>query len=203
MARNKTDPLAKRRNETWLQWRSRVAAANQNEREKAEPIVPVEAQRHGRYVADFVTDVDDGTKAHTLINQANRDELPAIVLRWAKKGHVGFEEPAMGAMVRCIHLWHRRPLIGSLTAQYGEHTASSGGGADGSICKALDETDELEGYRAMFHPAHWKVYENVLRHGYTLSDAGEAIDGTPVQNVASVRQIVGLVANVIAQKMRA
>ena len=47
MARNKPDPMAKRPDETHLQWRSRLARKQETERKKGEDIVTPEALRQG------------------------------------------------------------------------------------------------------------------------------------------------------------
>lgn len=57
--------LRKRRDETEWQFRSRLARVRQEARDRAEPIVPKEAERHAHYATDFVVHVETGTKAQT------------------------------------------------------------------------------------------------------------------------------------------
>ena len=63
MAKAKTNPEAKRHDETSLQWRSRIAALRQHQRDKAEPIVSLETQRHADYTPEFVRHIETGTIA--------------------------------------------------------------------------------------------------------------------------------------------
>lgn len=65
MARgNKRDPMAKRHDETDLQWRSRLARMNETKREKGEGIVPTETLNHGGLEKASV-EGDDGRRWDT------------------------------------------------------------------------------------------------------------------------------------------
>lgn len=57
--------LRKRRDETEWQFRSRLARLRQEARDRAEPIVPIEAESHGEYVSEDVMHVETGTRAPT------------------------------------------------------------------------------------------------------------------------------------------
>lgn len=59
------DPLAKRRDETDLQWRSRIDRHKQSERIRNEPIAPAESIAQGGMAKEFVTNLEDGTKTQT------------------------------------------------------------------------------------------------------------------------------------------
>lgn len=56
MGKAKNDPMAKRRDETHLQWRARVAAAQETARKAGEGIVPPEALAKGHLVEAFSPD---------------------------------------------------------------------------------------------------------------------------------------------------
>ena len=70
MASRKHDPLARRPDESYWQHQSRVIAFKQNSRNTKEPVAPIEAQQHGDYREEFVTEVDSNTKAQTLVNRS-------------------------------------------------------------------------------------------------------------------------------------
>jgi hypothetical protein len=59
------NPTAKRPHETHWQWCSRLAMMKQEQRDRDEPIVPREAQRHARYDDDFVMHIETGTITST------------------------------------------------------------------------------------------------------------------------------------------
>lgn len=186
--------LAKRRDETDLQWRSRLARIRQEERDKAEPIITPEAERHG-YVRGTVMHIETVTRAISY----RKRELPTVIQQWHAKGLPGFEDPAMDAMERCIALWDARPSIGKVSANY--HPAVTGGANDydGALLQAMDDTNEIERYEAMFHPAHWRVFEAVVRYDKPVGQSGME-EGNGPQSTASARAIVGTIANFIAMK---
>lgn len=87
--RRPTDIRAKRRNETWLQWRSRVAYLDQTERDKSEPLVTIEAEGHGDYYDDFVTHAETGTVCRT---KRNRQSSSMALLH--QRGHIDDDQLA-------------------------------------------------------------------------------------------------------------
>lgn len=191
----KPDPYAKRAHETHLEWRSRITKMEQDERDKKEPIVPVHAQAHGDYLKRFIVHQETNTIAETACNRASH-----IVDKWFAEGWPGFEEPARAAINRCAKLWEVRPVVGKLTAAY-EPTVFGGAPAnDYGILSALDDNGQLERWQALFHPAHWEVFEAVVRWGNPAGVAGSEMANNTPQSIASARAIVGLVANVIAMQ---
>lgn len=191
----KIDPLARRAGETHFDWRARIARQRADERDRAEPIVPKIAQIH--YQQSTVMHVETNTRAETY----KLIELPSIIEQWHKRGVPGFEEPAMDAMRRCIAMWEARPLIGSMASQYAPAIRGGANDYDRHVIKALDDTAEIERYRDMFHPAHWRVFEAVVRYDKPAGESGMEPNHA-TQSTASARAIVGLVANVIATEMR-
>lgn len=190
---------AKRRDETEAQYLSRIARTKADERDRMEPIVPQTAQDNGTFVKGFVTHVETNTKAHTF----RRDDLPAIVQAWARKGFPGFEEPALEAMRRCLVLWQARPVLGRMCASYGVTLPGGSSGPEEALQRNLDHADELARYQSWFHPAHWRVFVAVVRDDRPVCSAANEIENNAPQSTASARAIVGLVANVIAAKMGA
>lgn len=190
----KADPYGKRVGENDLQWRSRIAKLEQDERDRSEPLVTPFAQSNGRYRQQTVMHVETNTRVETYRNI----ELPRIIEQWHAEGRVGFELPAMDAMRRCIALWDSRPLIGSLSAAYSPAIKSGANDYDRHVIRALDDTREIDRYKGLFHPAHWRVFERIVRFNLPIGSAGEEIEANGPQSTASARSIVGLIANAIA-----
>lgn len=72
MARGKTqqtDPRAKRPQENYLQWRSRIAAIDRAQQTRNEPLVTLEAMKHGNYVEEFIMHVETQTLAKATRNR--------------------------------------------------------------------------------------------------------------------------------------
>lgn len=188
----KNDPYAKRATETHLQWRSRVAAMEQAVRDRSEPVVPREAQRHGEYGDQFVYHLESGTKVQTKRNAISR-----VVDKWFEEGSVGFHHGSRLAVEWCHERWEARGTIGRLCANY-EPTIPSGGNSQ--YARDIHIRDELDEVRSWFHPAHWEVFEGVVRWGRAAGVAGSDLaDNTP-QAIASAKTVVGMIASFIAAK---
>lgn len=69
-AKKKADPKAQRKDETFLQWQSRLARERQAERDRSTPIVPLEARQHGDYEDAFVYHDESGTKSSAPVRVA-------------------------------------------------------------------------------------------------------------------------------------
>lgn len=188
----RADPNARRQGENYLQWTSRIARQKQETRDRSEPIVPVEAQRHGDYQDEFVTDVDTNTKVQT-----KRNQVSSIVDKWFREGGVGFDGGAKAAVERCVALWELRPVIGHLCATYGPLMPSGGFSGHESH---MDLRDELDEFKSWFHPGHWAVYENVVRWGQPAGLAGSSMADNAPQAIASAKAVVGMVASFIAMR---
>lgn len=63
------DPRMKRPHETHWAWRSRLIAQAQQERDKAEPLITKQTERHGDYDDEFVMHVETGTQVRTKRNR--------------------------------------------------------------------------------------------------------------------------------------
>lgn len=69
--RNVPDHDRRMPHETMGQWRARLAIGRQMARTAGEPLIPIEAERHGQYAEDYVTHVETNTKAWTKRNRAS------------------------------------------------------------------------------------------------------------------------------------
>lgn len=195
--RVKVDPLAKRKDETDLQWRSRVARDRQEARDRAEPIVPVHAQQHGDYVSDFVTLVEDGTKAHTTINRGG-----SPVERWIASGKLSQGQQAV--IATCLYLWRLSGLRQAVTANYG-HKVGGVSCAEHRATTELEAREDLRRYQGYFPgplKSYWDVFENVVRHGIAAGSAGAAVGYTSRAAQDRAHTIVCFVSDVIATNER-
>lgn len=145
----------------------------------------------GGYKRGMVMHVETATGSLAFINRSN------IVDRWFAEGWPGFEEPARMAINWCHERWEARGEIGNLSASYG---AEGGGSGNNQYARDIELKDELDRVKAMFHPEHWRVFENVVRWGIPAGSAGMRLAKNTPQAIASSRATVGLVANYIAMK---
>lgn len=88
---------AKRPNETDLQWRQRIEKLDQDERDRSEPVVTAEAERHGDYRDEFVMHLETQTLART---KRNRD-LSSLV-RMFNNGQLTQEQLLAGETIMLI-----------------------------------------------------------------------------------------------------
>lgn len=189
--------LSKRRDETEAEWLSRRARAKQNERDRSEPIAPVEAQAHGDYRTGFVTHVETATKAHTLVNRGGTP-----VCRWEAAGKLDINQLAVIAMME--RLWRLAGLNQRVTANYGERLIG-GGNAEHRAANEIEAREDLHRIRNYFPGKlgdYWQVFEDVVRHGGPANDAGASLGYGSRGGEYRAHTIVCFVADVIAAKER-
>ena len=187
--------LTKRRNETDLQWRSRLARAEQEARDQAEPIVPIHAERHGDYERDFVTHVETGTKAMTSINRGGTP-----VCRWIARKQLS--QSQRNAIWYTTRLWHLAGLTTPLTANYGERVSSSTGSTDLRAANEIEARADLHRIQGYVPRPYWQVYENVVRHGIAAGSAGASLANASRNAKHTAFLAVCFVADVIAMHER-
>ncbi len=197
------DPLARQKGETHLEWVMRKARTKATSRNREDPIVPPEALQHGQYEQDFVTNVDDGTKAYTVINRGGTP-----ICRWIARKRLS--ESQLGAIWYVTRLWALSGLRTALTANYGERLPGSGpGGSFGSATdgerRALSEIEarrELTRIQGYIPKGYWDVFENVVRHGIAAGVAGAALGHASRDAKHTAYLTVCFVADTIAMKER-
>lgn len=164
---------------------------------KRDQIIPIEelvaptAEQiaKGNIVPRFIVHVDSWTtaKAHRVSNQLDQ---------WFDGNYPGFEAPARAAIEWCQARWEARGVIGRQCANYSP-TSGSGGG---NVVRDIELRDELDEMRDLFPSAYWFVYENVCRWGMPAGVAGSDQARNSPQAISAARAIVGLIANMIAQR---
>lgn len=187
--------LAKRRDETELQFRSRLARARQEARDRSEPIAPHEAQRHGDYQAGFVTHVETNTKAHTLVNRGG-----TALDRWRNSGKLSDSQE--NAIDLCISLWLVAGRNDRVTANYGERIPGTG---NADLRNALEIDARKDLHRIMdYFPGplriYWGVFEDICRHGHRADVAGAQLSPSARSADTRAHQVVCFVADIIAMK---
>ena len=187
------DALKRIVGESEAEFRSRLIRHKQNERDKDAPLITPEAARHGDYHRDFVTDVDEGTKAWTLVNRGGDS-----VARWKKAGKLSPNQIA--AIELCEKLWQTAWQPPQLTAQYGERIPGSGN----QELRNLFQTDAREALKRIenYFPGktrdYWCVFENIVRHGQPANIAGMTIGETSRASSDRALLTVQFVSNFVA-----
>jgi len=192
MAKAKTNPEAKRSDETDLQWRSRIAARRQYQRDKAEPIVPIHTERHGDYRQEFVTNVEDGSKARTSINRGG-----SPICRWKAAGSLSQSQQA--AIDYMVRLWGQAGLQQRVTANYGPITGGNGN-AELRAINEIEAREDLHRIQAYVPKAYWNVFEAVVRFDEPAGVAGSALANSSRNAKHTAYLIVCFCADIIAMK---
>lgn len=186
--------LRKRRDETEWQFRSRLARVRQEARDRTEPIVPKEAERHGDYEKGFVMHVETATKAHTLRNRS-----VDAVERW--KGSGRLQPTQVAAIDLCRRLWALAGISQRVTANYGERVVGIGS-VERRAINEIEAREDLHRIRGYVPEPYWRVFENVVRHNEPTGTAGASVgfEGKAAQSRAYV--IVCFVCDLIAMQER-
>ena len=190
----KTDPRAKKPTENFLQWRSRLADMDQNERDRSEPIVPQAALKNGDYRKRFVTHVETNTKAETMVSRHDP------VKRWEDADKLTKNQLVVIEMVQ--RLWRLAGLQQRVTATYGErlpHGSSYELRALTEI-EAREDLHRIQGYFPGPLMAYFNVFEAVCRHGIAAGVAGAQLSTTMRSAEVRAHQVVCMVADVIATR---
>jgi hypothetical protein len=198
MAKRKPkDPSARRFGETHLQWQSRLARDNQNQREHGALINQFAAQ-HSTYAAN-----DDGSRF-------NVGGSP--LARWKANNMLDINHQA--AIAYCIRIWDILAKEPRVTANYGENV---GGGSNDfesgkMIMARMEAQEDLEricGKRNEFGVIvkqgyipgpFWTIFENCIRHDEPTGVIGSKF-GSPTQTAKTrAHTIVMYTAELICMK---
>lgn len=194
-AGRKRDEHAKQRGETEAQWRSRIVRMKQEARNRDEPLVTPEAERHGMYESGFVTNVDDGTKAYTSINRGG-----SPVARWIAADRLTQTQQAV--ITLCLHLWRLAGIQQRVTANYGERISGSGN-IEVRATNEIEAREDLHRIRAYFPgplAGYFDVFENIVRHEMPAGVAGSTLGYGNRSAQDRAHQIVCFVADYVAAR---
>jgi len=168
--KKKSDPLKQRPDETWLQWRSRLATQRDMEEASKQPLVSQEAAKHGKY-EDGWTELE-GRRAAVKINRGG-----STINRWLNQPPCDILGDSERAAIRyCQMLWarldYRSPAI--VVVDFGrdgmtEHEALA----------------ELAAFKTKLPRQYWDRFENICRFELAATDRRSKV-------------MVGFVAGMIA-----
>lgn len=186
---------AKRTNETHLQWRSRIALAASNDRNRAEPIVTPEAERQSRYVS--ATTEEGGERAVTKRNVAS-----SPLTRWRSMGMLSASQEA--GIAHALRLWEFMERPSSTTGGYGEKLdGGPGWGANEARCvneiEARQDLRRIEGY---IPKPYWRVFENCVRFDEPAGVIGSSLGHGNRGAAVRAHLTVCVVADTIAMNER-
>lgn len=196
-AKAKPNPWARRPDESFLAHQSRLARERQEQRDRSQPLVTPEAQRHGDYRDDTLFEINE--QGHPVRNavKVNRGGTP--VCRWiAQKRLTQGQQNAIRYVTR---LWAMTGLRTALTANYGERIAGGGHGEGRSLAE-IEAREDLKRVTAYVPRAYFDVFENVVRHGIAAGVAGAALNHASRDAKHTAYLTVCFVADVIAMKER-
>lgn len=194
MARNQN---LKRRDETELQYRSRLAREAQEQRDKSRPLVNGFTAAQGDYRPEFVHHVELNTKAQVMVNRGG-----TALDRWYRDNKLSTTQQA--AIHLCLGLWRKAGRNDRVTANYGERVVGIGDAnhRNASEIDARKHLHEIMDYFPGPLQTYWSVFENVCRHGMTASLAGAILSRSGRTADARAHQVVCFVADIIADRER-
>lgn len=187
--------LAKRRDETDLQWRSRLARLKAEERDRSEPLVPHEAQRHGDYQDDTLYSVNDNGQIVRAAVKRNRGGTP--ICRWIEANKLTSEQ--LGVINWCQRLWRMAGISQRVTANYGERIGGMGC-IELSAANEIEARQDLHRLQGYVPRPYWDVFENVCRHGIPAGHAGSTLGFGERSANDRAHTIVCFVADIVAMK---
>lgn len=188
----KIDPYTKRRDETDLQWRSRVARHEQAQRDRSEPLVPAEAMAHGDYADAFVRS-DDDTIARVKLNRGGTP-----VMRWARDKRLS--DTQMLAISHCLRLWALAGINPRVTGQYGERIPGGDHESERRVSSYVEALADLRRIKD-YIPCQWfGIFENVCRFDEPAGIAGSRLGFGNRSAQDRAHTVVCMVADVIAMR---
>lgn len=118
--------------------------------------------------------------------------------KWLDQGGPLFQPGSRRAIEHVERLWHATPTLGRLAMSYGPR--SSGSHVPHEARLNLDAVRELDTIASWFDPAHWRIFENVVRDGHPAgAAAAHMAEGAPAAT-ATAKAVVGTIASAIAAR---
>lgn len=195
MAKAKTNPKARQPGESFLAHQSRLARERQEQRDRSQPLVTPEAERHGDYRDETIFEHNEQGHPIRIVAKVNRGGTP--VCRWiAQKRLSQGQQDAIRYVTR---LWALTGLKTALTANYGERI-QGGGNVELRAANEIEARDDLRRIQSYVPHAYFDVFENVVRHGIAAGTAGEALGHATRDAKHTAYLTVCFVADVIAMR---
>jgi len=160
------------------QYRARAANEQANE-----PLVPVEAQRHG----DYVPLAETGVSRKAMVNRGGTP-----IARWDKL----LSDTQKAAIAHCVRLWEAVGSSKGLSANLDRVVFGVSG--DGMRQQeALDDLHRIKGYFRQPLDRYWSCFESVCRDDEPAGVAGSRLERASSQREHAARLCVMFVADVI------
>lgn len=151
----KTDPYRQRPDETYLQWRSRIAAMEDAAASRKQPAVTPEAAKHGDYQEGY-TEID-GKRAAVVINRGG-----STIQRWLNQPPCDILGDSERAAIRyCQGLWARLGVKSHPVFVVDN-------GAEGVA--EQEALTELALFKWKLPKKHWDLFENICRFELPAND---------------------------------
>jgi hypothetical protein len=131
--------------------------------------------------------------------KAIRRRHQSIVDKWLAEGGPGFDEPQARAINHCRELWHAAGDCGKLVANL-DWIGGGGGGPEREAAQA-EALTQLAIYKSEFL-SYWTVFEDLIRWNIAASLAGEHLARDDGRRIQKCREVVGMIASVIATARR-
>ena len=183
--------------ETHLQWQSRITRMRQEERDRFEPIVPLEAEQHSEFVQE---------------GMAKRNIGGTPLTRW--KANKMLEDTQLAGIAYAIRIWDTLSKEPRTTANYGENVGGNSSDFESgrmlmARMEAQEDLERIIGKRDEFGviikkgyipPSYWAVFENCIRYDEPTGFRGSKF-GSPTQTAKTkAHTVVCFVADTICWK---
>jgi len=158
-------------------------------------------KRNGLIAAGVPAHQVEGEKVHDFETNVKHIRRPVqnIVDKWLKQGGPGFDEPQERAINHCRELWHAAGDEGKLVANL-DWIGGGGGGRERGWEQA-EALAQLSHYRHEFL-SYWGVFEDLVRWNVPATIAGEHLAQDDGRRIEKSKQVVGMIASVIAMHRR-
>lgn len=137
------------------------------------------------------------TDAQGKLARPARRRVSNVVDKWCAEGGAMFPPGCAHAIEYVERLWSASPTLGKLTATYGEPSRSGLSHEDRFDSNARGELQAMAG---LFHPAHWRLFESLVRDGATVGDASRGLASSKSNGIAHAKGIVAVIASTIASR---
>jgi hypothetical protein len=178
----KKDPYARRLGESALEYQSRIARMEANQRDKDKPILTPEAEKQGRYIDKFVHHAETGTKTRVKLNNGG-----SSIDRWLSGK--AFESGEQKAILHCQGLW-------AILDGYSRSMEVIDGGGGRREHEALTE---LSGYKRKIPSKYWSVFEDIARHHVEAERAGLGLANNNRSARDAAKTCTAFCASMVAQ----
>jgi len=123
----------------------------------------------------------------------------SLVDKWMEEGGPGFDQPQKRAIEHCRELWHATGSCGKLVANL--DWIGGGGGGPEHGWEQAEALTQLAHYRHEFL-SYWNVFEDLVRWDTPATVAGEHLATDNGRRIEKCKQVVGMIASVIANARR-